>query len=96
VGTHRIDFNLLDSKTKKAIAGMRLESQVFMTDMDMGTEEPKVTEVEPGHYRVDVAFAMRGTWAVRIRAKETDKKEPSRVWENVLKFDVTKNRSTQE
>ncbi len=88
VGSNQIDFTLVDSTTKKPAPKVKLQAQVFMTSMDMGTEEPKVEEVSPGHYRVKADFTMAGPWAVRIKSLPKTEKEPSKAWENVLNFDV--------
>lgn len=78
-GANRLDFTLVDSMTKKPVVGQSLQAEVYMTSMDMGTEEPKVLEFEPGHYRVEVSFSMSGPWAIRLRSK---------TWNKVLNFDV--------
>jgi hypothetical protein len=66
VGTNIIEITILDMKNKKPAKGLKLKAQVFMTSMDMGTEEPKVKEMAPGKYQVKAAFAMNGPWAVRL------------------------------
>ncbi|MDR3608722.1 MAG: FixH family protein [Oligoflexia bacterium] len=86
VGANQLDFTLIDSKTKKLATGLSLQAQVFMTSMDMGTEEPEVREIIPGHYRVKVTFSMKGPWAVRIRSAPKSDQERARAWENVLNF----------
>jgi hypothetical protein len=71
VGTNTIDISILDSG--KPAKGLLPKAKVYMTSMDMGTEEPKVKEVSPGKYRVKVAFAMKGPWAVKLTTNGEEK-----------------------
>jgi hypothetical protein len=80
VGTNTIEISILDSKNKKPVTGMKLKAQVFMTSMDMGTEEPSVKEVGAGKYQVKAPFAMKGPWAVRLILPNAKEK--------ILNFDV--------
>ncbi len=72
----RVGANTLTLKVTKAgkpAPKLKLKAQVYMTNMDMGTEEPKVKEVKPGEYQVKVRFSMAGPWAVKIIAPSTEK-----------------------
>ncbi len=80
VGVNQIEIVIADSKTQKPAKGLNLKAQVFMTSMDMGTEEPKVKEISPGKYQVKAPFAMKGPWTIRLILP--DKKE------KVLNFEV--------
>ena len=66
VGANLYEFDIKDPKTGKALAGLKLTSQVFMTSMDMGTETPRVKELTAGHYQVKAVFSMKGPWALKI------------------------------
>lgn len=80
VGVNQIEIAITDSKSQKPAKGLNLKAQVFMTSMDMGTEEPEVKEISPGKYQVKAPFAMKGPWAIRLILP--DKKE------KILNFDV--------
>ena len=72
VGTNSIAFSV--KKDGKEMKGLKIKSQVYMTNMDMGTEQPKVKELAPGKYNLKASFAMRGPWAVKlIFADSTEK-----------------------
>ena len=66
VGVNQIQFVVADGLTKKPAKGLKLKSQVSMTSMDMGVENPQVSEKAPGLYQVKAGFSMRGPWAVKI------------------------------
>jgi hypothetical protein len=66
VGNNSIEILVLNPKDKKPVKGLKLKAQVFMTSMDMGTDEPPVKESKNGTYEVKAPFAMKGPWAVRI------------------------------
>ena len=66
IGVNKIEVSITDLKTKKPVKGLMLKSQVFMTSMNMGTEEPEVKESSPGKYQVNAPFAMKGPWAVKL------------------------------
>jgi hypothetical protein len=66
VGNNAIEISVLNSSDKKPVKGLKLKAQVFMTSMDMGTEEPPVKELKNGNYEVKAPFAMKGPWAVKI------------------------------
>jgi hypothetical protein len=82
VGANQLEFTLTDRKTKKEVSGLKLEAEVFMTSMDMGTEMPKVQERTPGRYQTKVSFSMKGPWAVKIKVQSLKR-------EKELNFDVT-------
>jgi hypothetical protein len=65
VGTNLIEFTVKD-KNGKSLNGQKIKSEVFMTSMDMGTENPKVKETRPGVYQLKVSFAMKGPWALKL------------------------------
>jgi hypothetical protein len=71
VGTNTLEISILNAG--KPAKGLAPKAKVYMTSMDMGTEEPKVKEVSPGKYRVKVAFAMKGPWAVKLTTKGEEK-----------------------
>ena len=64
VGINSIEFEV--KKDQKNIEGLKLKAQVYMTSMDMGTEEPAVKEIKSGVYVVKAGFSMKGPWAVKI------------------------------
>jgi hypothetical protein len=80
VGTNQLDVLLIHSKTRKPVTGQKLKAEVAMSSMDMGTDEPTVKEVEPGHYRMQVSFSMQGPWTVTLKDQNQ--------WQSVLKFSV--------
>jgi hypothetical protein len=65
-GTTLIHVWVKDAKTAQPVKGLKLKAQVYMTSMDMGTQEPAVTESKSGTYEVKAPFAMKGPWAVKI------------------------------
>ena len=64
VGNNTLEFSV--SKNGKPANGLKIKSQVSMSSMDMGTEEPPVKERSPGKYQIKVPFAMQGPWAVKL------------------------------
>jgi hypothetical protein len=74
VGTNVIDISVADPKTNAPVHGLKLKSKVYMTSMDMGTEEPPVKEIKPGQYQVKAGFAMKGPWAVKIILPDNSEK----------------------
>jgi hypothetical protein len=78
----KIGSNVLEFVVKKGgkeVKGLKLKSNVYMTSMDMGTQEPKVKEVN-GKYQVKASFTMKGPWAVKLIFPNN--------FEKVLNFDV--------
>lgn len=74
VGANVLDIQVQNKNTKKPVQGLKIEAQVFMTSMNMGTSEPVVAEVSPGKYRAKVTFSMAGTWAVKLILPEGGEK----------------------
>jgi hypothetical protein len=74
VGTNLLKFSIMDAKTMKPMKGLQINSKVYMTSMDMGTEEPKIKEVKPGEYQVKASFSMQGSWAVKLIFPENKEK----------------------
>ncbi len=64
VGANPIELSI--QKEQKPAKGLKLKAEVFMTSMDMGTNEEKVKEKSPGNYVLRATFAMRGPWAVKL------------------------------
>ncbi|MBI1332108.1 MAG: hypothetical protein GC165_04425 [Armatimonadetes bacterium] len=54
----------------KPVAGLKLVSNVGMTNMDMGTAHPAVRETAPGHYTLKPMFLMDGPWRVTLISKD--------------------------
>src|SRR5262249_54405768 len=65
VGNNTLDITAVDTNGKP-ITGLKLSAAVFMTNMDMGTTHPKVTEGRNGHYNTVVNFSMKGPWRVEL------------------------------
>jgi hypothetical protein len=61
-----ITVKVLDKLTKKSISGLKLKAQVYMTSMDMGTEQPAITDLGGGAYQLKAPFAMKGPWAIKV------------------------------
>jgi hypothetical protein len=80
VGTNTIEISITDQKNKKPVKGLKLKAQVFMTSMNMGTEEPQVKEIGAGKYQVKAPFAMDGPWAIKLILPDGKEK--------LLNFDV--------
>ena len=78
VGSNAIEFSVKENG--KELKGLKLKAQVFMTSMDMGTEEPKVKEISAGKYQVKAPFTMKGPWAIKIIFPDNKEK--------ILNFDV--------
>ena len=66
MGANSISFAISNSITKEAVKGIKVKARVFMTSMDMGTEEPAVQESKPGVYTVNANFSMKGPWSVKL------------------------------
>lgn len=67
MGEAALDIVVMDS-AQKPVQGLKLQSSVAMTSMDMGTAHPKVKETTPGHYHLDVIFLMNGPWRVTLKS----------------------------
>lgn len=80
VGSNNVTISITDSKSGQPKKGLKAKAQVYMTSMDMGTEEPRVREVSPGQYQLKANFSMKGPWAVKIILPTE---------EHVFDFDVT-------
>ena len=74
VGTNDLEFTVSDSKTGKATTGLKIEAQISMTSMDMGTQQVKAKEIKPGRYKLKVGFGMKGPWAVELKGSKGFKK----------------------
>lgn len=48
--------------------------EVFMTNMDMGTETPAAKKTGAGKYRAKISFSMKGPWAVRVKSPKGETK----------------------
>ncbi len=57
-------------EASKPVAGLKLVSNVGMTNMDMGTAHPLVKETSPGHYTLKPMFLMDGPWRVTLVSKD--------------------------
>ena len=66
VGANTVSISIVDSKTGALRKGLKVKAQVYMTSMDMGTDEPRVREVSPGKYQLKATFSMKGPWAVKL------------------------------
>ena len=51
----------------KPVTGAKIQVDVAMTSMDMGTAHPAIEETGSGRYLGSVAFAMRGHWRITLR-----------------------------
>lgn len=74
VGRNLLTITVRERKTSSVAKGLKFKARVFMTSMDMGTEQPSVRETAPGQYQVQVNFSMQGPWAVQL-IRETESKE---------------------
>lgn len=66
-GVNVFEFAIKDGKGN-ALKNLKLQAQVYMTSMDMGTESPRVREIKPGLYQIKASFSMNGPWAIKIVA----------------------------
>ena len=87
-GINRLTFEIKNEKTGKPPTQLKIETEVAMTSMDMGTERPKAREIKPGSYEVKVPFSMKGPWQVRIKASSAEGKV---ALEKAFNFDVGTN-----
>jgi hypothetical protein len=74
VGTNILEIRIYQKNGGTPVRGLKIRAQVYMTSMDMGTEEPAVKESAPGKYQVKVAFPMAGPWAVKLLLPEGGEK----------------------
>lgn len=65
-GSNEIVISISDLKTKAPKEALKMKAKVYMTSMDMGTDEPRVRETAPGQYQLKATFSMNGPWAVKI------------------------------
>lgn len=74
VGLNTLDIEIHAKNGGAPVRGMKITVQVYMTSMNMGTEESVAKEVSPGKYRAKVAFSMAGPWAVKLLLPEGGEK----------------------
>lgn len=74
VGKSTLVLTILDPATGNPLEKLKISAKVFMTSMDMGTDNPKVEELGKGQYQVKVAFGMAGPWRVELNMALPDKK----------------------
>ena len=67
-GENVLEVTFLEAS--KPVAGLKLVSNVGMTNMDMGTAHPIVKETSPGHYTLKPMFLMDGPWRVTLVSKD--------------------------
>lgn len=67
-GENVLEVTFLEAS--KPVAGLKLVSNVGMTNMDMGTAHPVVKETSPGHYTLKPMFLMDGPWRVTLISKD--------------------------
>ena len=67
-GENVLEVTFLEAE--KPVAGLKLVSNVGMTNMDMGTAHPLVKETSPGHYTLKPMFLMDGPWRVTLVSKD--------------------------
>lgn len=73
VGANILTIRPTHIESGKLAKGLKAKAQVYMTSMDMGTEEPKVKEVKPGEYQIKAVFSMQGPWAVKFITADGEK-----------------------
>ncbi len=81
VGANTVTITIRDSKSGESKKGLKPKAQVYMTSMDMGTDEPRVRESSPGKYQLKATFSMKGPWAVKLILPNEEK---------VFNFEATK------
>ncbi len=67
-GENALEVTFLEAS--KPVAGLKLISNVGMTNMDMGTAHPLVKETTPGHYTLKPMFLMDGPWRITLVSKD--------------------------
>lgn len=67
IGENRLEVVLTEGG--KPLTGVRLDSKVFMTNMDMGVAHPPVKETSPGHYVLRPTLLMGGPWRVTLATR---------------------------
>jgi hypothetical protein len=74
VGTNSITIRIQCKNEAKPAHGLKIKAQIYMTSMDMGIEEPNVSEIEAGRYKLKAIFSMKGPWAVKLLLPEGGEK----------------------
>lgn len=67
-GDNKLDL-LVSDAAGKPVMGLKLNTSVAMTSMDMGTTHPAFIETGSGHYTTQVNFGMNGPWRVVVRTQ---------------------------
>ena len=73
VGANVVNISIRDLKANEPKKGLKPKAQVYMTSMDMGTDEPRVRETSPGNYQLTATFSMKGPWAVKLMLPDEEK-----------------------
>lgn len=81
VGANSVTISIRDAKSGEPKKGLKPKAQVYMTSMDMGTDEPRIRETSPGKYQLKATFSMKGPWAVKLVLPNEEK---------VFNFEATK------
>lgn len=81
IGANVVTISIRESKSGAPKKGLKPKAEVYMTSMDMGTDEPRVRETSPGQYELKATFSMKGPWAVKLTLAGEEK---------IFNFDVGK------
>jgi hypothetical protein len=74
VGANILDIDVHVKNGGAPARGLKITAHVYMTSMNMGTEELSLRAVSPGKYQAKVSFSMAGVWAVKILLPEGGEK----------------------
>jgi hypothetical protein len=73
IGDNMLMIHIVGSDGKP-VAGAKITLSVAMTNMDMGTTHPKVSDQGKGDYEASVAFSMAGPWRVAVKVEVAGQK----------------------
>ena len=68
----------------KPLLGAKVEAEVAMTSMDMGTTSPAMKEIGGGKYQGSVSFAMQGPWRVSVTVSAPGEKPLLKTFEYAI------------
>jgi hypothetical protein len=75
VGANSFEIEVRSKQGGKPPKGLVPSIEVYMTNMDMGTERPKARVVAPGRFQVKAIFSMQGPWAIKVSLPDGVQKE---------------------
>ncbi len=80
VGENAFVLTVMDG-VGKPLSGAKVALSVAMTNMDMGTTHPKVTDKADGSYTASVLFSMAGPWRVTAKVEAGGQKTATKSFD---------------